>query len=74
MPPRRPERRNLLYCNYKDSQDGQIAQRYTTEEGLNQSMQQAQQKESTMSIRETSRRHELSEIAEKESPFEGRAD
>ena len=64
----------MLFRNYKDAQDGQVAQRCVTAEGLNQSAQQAQQKESTKSIRETSRRCELSEIEEKDSPFEGKAD
>ena len=43
-------------------------------EDLTQSAQQAQRKESTKSYKETSRKYELSEIEEKESPLECIAD
>jgi len=59
--------------NYLEKKNN-VFENCITAEGLSSSAQQAQRKESTKSIKETSRKYELSEIEEKDSPLEGQVD
>ena len=71
--PPRQQVNNQILKNYLEVKNNGL-DNCITAEGLSSSAQQAQRKESTKSIKETSRKYELSEIEEKDSPLEGQVD